>query len=684
MKTAFYPKMAVSGMRKNGRLYLPYIVACILMVAVFYIMHLLGFSNMLKNFAGSGTARDMLKLGTVIMAVFGTIFLFYTQSALIKGRLKEFGLYSVLGMNRRNLGKIIFFESLITGLISIAGGLMIGIGFSKLAELGFRKIIGRDSSYRFIISGQSVLFTVIVYGFIFFLIFLNAVRQVRFKRTINLINSDKVGEKPPKANWFVGILGFLLLLAGYVLALKIEQPLSALLVFFAAVILVILGTYLVLIAGSVLLCRILQKNKRYYYKTNHFVSVSSMAYRMKRNGAGLASICILLTMILVMMSSTSALYLNREETLNNRYPRQINCAAANYGFSDSFSKDTGKVMEGINRKTEEFGATVKDSFCYVTCYITGYFDDGRVRLDIDPVSLFDENPLANMNSFDFDKVVQVCFFDVDDYNRLTGSNETLSSGEVMVFVGGNLGIGDELKIDDDSFKIVKKIGQKKGNFKYASNNTVVTNLAVLADDLGDIASRYNKYTEDNGNKMLIWEWHYAFDIGMDEDKELELNKQLKDYVREELYQQEFFAVRCDSRAYERNDFVETIGGLFFLGILLSVIFLVSCVLIIYYKQISEGFEDQSRFGIMQKVGMTRENIKKSINSQMLTVFLVPIVFACMHLAAVLPIIHKLLQLFGHNNMPLLLGCAGVCVLICGIFYAVIYKLTSNAYYRIVS
>lgn len=684
MKAGLYPKIAADGIRKNGRLYLPYILACILMVAVFYIMHLLGFSKMLENFTGSGTSRDMLKLGTVVMAVFGTIFLFYTQSALIKGRLKEFGLYSVLGMNRRNLGKIIFFESLITGFISIACGLLIGIGFSKLAELGFRKMIGGESSYRFIISGQSILFTVIVYGFIFFLIFLNAARQVRFSRTINLINSDKAGEKPPKANWFVGILGVLFLLAGYVLALKIKQPLSALLVFFAAVILVIIGTYLVLIAGSVLLCRILQKNKRYYYKTNHFVSVSSMAYRMKRNGAGLASICILLTMILVMMSSTSALYVNREESLNNRYPRQINCSASNEGYSDTYGKEIMKVTEGINRKAEEFGAKITDSFSYSACYITGYFDDGRVRLDIDPVKFFEENPLENIGSFDYDKVVLVCFFGVEDYNRLTGNNESLSSGEIQVFVGGRFDIGNELKIGDESFKVAKKIDRKQGNFKYACNDSVVATIAVIVDDLGDIASRYNRYTESSGEKMLTWEWNYAFDTGMNEDKELELNALLKDYVREELHEQKFFAVRCDSRAHERKDYVETFGGLFFLGILLSVIFLVSCVLIIYYKQISEGFEDQSRFGIMQKVGMTRENIKKSINSQMLTVFLIPIVFACMHIAAVLPIIHKLLQLFGHNNMPLLLGCAGVCVLICGIFYAVIYKLTSNAYYRIVS
>ena len=676
MQIGFYPRMAVSGMRKNGRLYLPYIAACILMVAVFYIMHLLGYSDMLENFAGVGTARDMLKLGTGVMAVFGTIFLFYTQSTLIKGRLKEFGLYSVLGMNRKNLGKIIFFETIIIWLISVIGGLASGIGLSKLAELGFRKMIGLDSSYKFIVSGQSILFTVLVYSFIFFLIYLNAARQVRFSRTINLINSEKAGEKPPKANWFVGILGILILLSGYVIAIKIEQPLSALIWFFVAVILIIIGTYLVLIAGSVLLCRILQKNKKYYYKTNHFVSVSSMAYRMKRNGAGLASICILLTMILVMMSSTSALYINREDTLHNHYPKQINCSAKNDGFSDSYGEAAGKVKDGIDKMTAEYGAGITDSFLYTSCYISGYFENGRLRIDIDP--------LENMTTIDFDNVVQAYFFDVDDYNRLTGNNETLSSGEVLAGVEGNIAFDKNLMIGDESFNVVKKFDYRQGDFKYTLSNTVVSTLFIVVDDLGDVASRYNRYTDHNGEQMLTWEWHYSFDTDLEEDKQMELSNLLRDYVRDELYPLKFWNVLCDSRAEQRNDFVRTFGGLFFLGILLSVIFLVSCVLIIYYKQISEGFEDQSRFDIMQKVGMTKENIRSSINSQMLTVFLIPILLSCIHLATVLPIIHKLLMLFGHNNVPLLLICAGICVLICGIFYAAIYKVTSNAYYKIVS
>lgn len=675
MKAGLYPKIAADGIRKNGRLYIPYFITCILMVALFYIMHMLGFSDMLKNFEGASTARDMLRLGTIIMAVFGTIFLFYTQSALVKGRLREFGLYSVLGMNRRNLGRIVFFETLISWLIAMTGGLIAGIGLSKLAELGFSKLIAAEVSYKFNLSVSSLVTTVIVYSVIFFLIFLNAVRRVRFASTINLIRADKAGEKPPKANWVVGILGFVILASGYYIAIRIKQPLSALVWFFIAVILTIVGTYLVLIAGSVLLCRILQKNKKYYYKTTHFVSVSSMAYRMKRNGASLASICILLTMILVMISSTSALYFNREETLMNHYPRHINAFASKYGYEKDYLEIAGKLKRGIDERTKEYGAAAKNEMYFCNYCLSGYFENSCLDLDI--------NPMESFATIDYDKVAQVYFFDDDAYNRLTGSDESLSDRKVLAVIDGKTDVGDKLKIGKETFDVVKKTDNSKAKLRNAVSTNVVSTIYVIVDDIDKVASLYKDYKDPTGSPMLSWYWIYDFDIDLDAEHQTELGNILNKFMHDELSSKRFVNY-CDSREYQRNDFIKTFGGLFFLGILLSIIFLVSCVLIIYYKQISEGFEDQSRFGIMQKVGMTKENIKKSINSQMLTVFLIPIIFACMHLAAVLPIIHKLLLLFGHNNMPLLLSCAGVCVLICGIFYAVIYKLTSNAYYRIVS
>ncbi|MBE7069619.1 MAG: ABC transporter permease [Ruminococcaceae bacterium] len=675
MKAGLYPKIAADGIRKNGRLYIPYFITCILMVALFYIMHMLGFSDLLQNFEGASTARDMLRLGTIIMAVFGTIFLFYTQSALVKGRLREFGLYSVLGMNRRNLGRIIFFETLISWLIAMTGGLIAGIGLSKLAELGFSRLIAVEVSYKFNMSVSSLVTTVIVYSVVFFLIFLNAVRRVRFASTINLIRADKAGEKPPKANWVVGILGFVILACGYYIAIKIKQPLSALVWFFIAVILTIVGTYLVLIAGSVLLCRILQKNKKYYYKTTHFVSVSSMAYRMKRNGASLASICILLTMILVMISSTSALYINREETLMNHYPRHINAFASKYGYEKDYLEIAGKLKRGIDERTKEYGAAAKNEMYFCNYCLSGYFENSCLDLDI--------NPMDNFTTIDYDKVAQVYFFDVDTYNRLTGENESLSEGKVIAVVDGKLEVGDELKIGKETFDVVKRTDNSKAKLRNAVSTNVVSTIYVIVDDVDKVASLYKDYKDPTGSPMLSWYWIYDFDTDLDAEHQTELGNMLNKFMHDELTSKRFVNY-CDSRENQRNDFIKTFGGLFFLGILLSIIFLVSCVLIIYYKQISEGFEDQSRFGIMQKVGMTKENIKKSINSQMLTVFLVPIAFACLHLAVVLPIIHKLLLLFGHNNMPLLLSCAGVCVLICGVFYAVIYKLTSNAYYKIVS
>ena len=675
MKLGLYPKIAADGIRKNGKLYVPYIATCILMVAVFYIMHLLGYSDMLQNFEGAGTAKDILQFGAIIMAVFGTIFLFYTQSTLIKGRKKEFGLYNVLGMNRVNLGRIIFFETAIIWFISIAGGLVAGIGLSKLAELGFTKMINSSVSYQFTISADSIIATVLVYSLIFLLIYFNALRQIWFTKTINLIHADKAGEKPPKANWVVGTIGFVILLSGYVLAIKIEQPMSALMIFFVAVILIIIGTYLVLIAGSVVLCRLLQKNKNYYYKTNHFVSVSSMAYRMKRNGAGLASICILLTMILVMISSTSALYFNREETLRNHYPDQLNILVSGYGYNEEYNEIRAGLKADVLKKTEEYNTTVSNEIEFADYVLAGYFTNGKVDIDI--------NPMEEMN-LDYDNVVQVYFFDIDDYNRMCGANETLSAGEALIGVEGNINVGDEFMIGDQKFAVAKRTDFMSGNLKHSVVSLIVTTLFVVVDDLDEVAAYYKDKIDPTGIPMLQWSWNYMFDTTLDVDGQMALSSVLNDELTAKAKEAGLRRGDCASREYQRNDFVKTFGGLFFLGILLSIIFMVSCVLIIYYKQISEGIEDQSRFEIMQKVGMTKDNIKKSINSQMLTVFLVPILFAAAHLATVLPMVNKLLLLFGHNNLPLLLISAGLSFLACGIFYAVTYKLTSNAYYKIVS
>ena len=673
---SFYIKLATDGMRKNSRLYTPYLVTCILMVAVFYILHFLGNSGIMEGMPGGHTATDMMQMGTYIMTIFGLIFLFYTQGTLIKGRKKEFGLYSILGMNKSNIGKIIFFETVITWVIAVIGGLVAGIGLSKLAEMGFTKMIEVPTRYTFSVSMTSVVTTLIMFTVIFFLLYLNSIRQVRFASPIELVHADKAGEKPPKANWIVGVLGLVILGTGYFIALRIQQPMAALMWFFVAVILIIIGTYLLLIAGSVILCRVLQKNRNYYYKTNHFVSVSSMAYRMKRNGAGLASICILLTMILVMLSSTSALYTGSEECLDLRYPNEIGAFACKYGYVETLVKLGDQLDADLKIAAEEQGAEVTNNKTYYEWSITGYFKDSKLDVTL--------NSKTNMAFINYDKVAQILFIDADVYNKVFGYHETVAPGEALVGTAKNIEIGDILTIGDVPFKVTKRIDDRIAEIDPTAQVSASPGIFVIVHDVNEVATHYTRYKDYDGEPMLAWFWNCRFDTGLNAEGQIALAETMDAKLHEELDPLDFDNMYCESHEAERGDFVGTFGGLFFLGILLSIIFLVSCVIIIYYKQVSEGFEDQSRFEIMQKVGMTKEDIRKSINSQMLTVFLIPILFACVHLAVVLPIVNKLLMLFGLFDIPLVLKAAGVCVLLCGLFYALIYKLTSNAYYRIVT
>ena len=676
MKLNLYPKLAFDGVKKNGRLYVPYLVTCVLMVSVYYILHFLGNSGVMKGMPGGGTATQMLQMGTGVMSIFGAIFLFYTQSTLIKGRKKEFGLYNILGMNKRSIGRILFFETLIIWGISIVAGLIVGIGLSKLAELGFTKLIEVPTRYSFSISGSSVVASIITFTIIFFLIYINSVRQIGFANATQLVTAGRAGEKPPKANWIVGILGLLILGTGYYIALRIKQPLSALLWFFGAALLVTIGTYLVLIAGSVVLCKLLQKNKNYYYKTNHFVSVSSMTYRMKRNGASLASICILLTMILVMLSSTSALYTGSEECLDARYPNEIGAFACKYGYDEGVVNLGKRLDEALKSVAEAQGAKITNNTTYYTYSISGYLENSSVQVTL--------NSMTNMAFIDYDKVAQIQFLDMDIYNRVFGNNVTLEPGEVLLGTAKNVEIGDVFKVGDTEFHVVGRIDDKIGEIDKTVEVAVSPTVFVIVNDVDSVAQQFAQYKDYDGEPMLAWFWYCRFDTGLDADGQVALAEELYNTLRNEFGGLGFSNFYCESHEAERDDFVGTFGGIFFLGIMLSIIFLVSCVIIIYYKQVSEGFEDRANFEIMQKVGMTKNEIKDSINSQMFTIFMIPIILACLHLAVILPIVNKLLMLFGLFNMPRLLITSAVCVILCGVFYAIIYKITSNAYYRIVS
>ena len=679
MKTGFwfYPRLAASGIRKNKRMFVPYILTCTGMVMMFYIIMFLAVSDAIDFQMGRSTIRAMFSLGSWVIAVFSVIFLFYTNSFLLRRRKKEFGLYNILGMGKRNIGFVLCWETLMIALLSIGVGLLAGILFSKLAELGLVFVLHGGVTYDFSVPVLAILRTVQVFGVIFVLLLLNAIRQIRFASAINLMHSENTGEKPPKGNWLIGIIGVLILGAAYYISVTIQDPVTALMLFFVAVLMVIVATYMIMIAGSVFFCRLLQKKKSYYYQPNHFVSVSSMVYRMKRNGAGLASICILATMVLVMMASTTCMYFGEESAIRGRYPREIDMRF--YMLDEHFTTEsTAELKEYIDAQlAERYGFTPENGYCYRAASISGLVTGTTVELDASQLDSFGTSTFSNLYTFSF--------VPLEDYNALMGANETLETGEVLLYTEGRAYTEDTISfIGGRSFHVKKQLEEFVPDGEASA--AIASRMVLVTPDLAAAVEGIDRLAAFNGSRMISLRWLYNFDTGLSSQKQIELYGSLYEIfndseVRERLGYGSF---SYDGQEYERQDFYGLFGALFYIGIILSIVFILAAVLIIYYKQISEGYEDQSRFEIMQKVGMTKREIRKSINSQLLTVFFLPLVFAAMHLAFAFPIIRKLLLAFNLNNVQLFATTTGISLLVFSLFYMIVYRITSNAYYNIVS
>ena len=674
MKRGFYPRLAWSGMRKNSKLYLPYTLACIGMTAMFYILMHLADSPALKLIPSSASVTVTLSLGSFVIGVFSLLFLFYTNSFLVRRRFKEFGLYNVLGMNKGNISRVLAWEALINALISLAGGLFLGIALSKLAELGLVNIMGGDTDLDLRISVKALEFTVMFFCGIFLLIYLNSLIKIRRSSASELVKSENFGEKPPRANWLFGLAGIVILAAAYYIAVSIKTPLTALSLFFIAVIMVIVATYLIFIAGSVWICRLLQKNKRYYYKKNHFVSVSSMVYRMKRNGAGLASICILATMVLVMISSTTCLYFGAEDALRDRYPRDISISAS-YSGLDSMTDENISALRG-EISAAVGGAETENILDYRCASLVGSLENGI--LDLSEASIYS----TAMTTYDY--VAEVYIVPLADYNAIAGTNESLGSDEAMIYAY-RMDYTDKTFAVDElvSFRVKKVLD----SFPIADGSamaSIAPTVFVIVPDFADTVAKLGGAVSSSGDEPASLSWNYAFDTPVSDEEETAMCERIGERLSECSESGGYLYYSRESLAANRADFYGMFGGLFFLGIMLSIAFICAAVLIIYYKQISEGYEDRRRFEIMQNVGMTKKEIRSSINSQLLTVFFLPLIFAGLHLGFAFPFIHKLLMLFNLSNLPLLIGTTAISFGVFALLYAVVFRVTSNAYYNIVS
>ena len=655
-----YRHLAWDGIRKNSRLYVPYLLTGVGAVSFFYI--LVALARLPEGtLPGSGSVQVILNLGSFVLWVFSLLLLFYTHSFLIRRRNREFALYNVLGMGKGDISRILCWETLLSGGLSLLGGLALGVVLSKLAELGLLRMVGAATDMVYRVSAGGLLLTLGLYAGIFLLILISSLVRVSRSTAVQLMRSQAEGEKPPRANWALAVLGILLLAGAYYLAVTIREPLAALTWFFIAVLMVILATYLLFISGSVALCRLLQKNPRFYYQKRHFVSVSSLVYRMKRNGAGLASICILGTMVLVMLSSTTCLYFGAEDSLRTRYPRDENITAY---FPDraSQSGDLTSLRTAVADAVRRSGMSAAN--------VREYRSSSS--------ALTVRNGVLQGAGGSISDAVQFTAIPLSDYNAAMGARLTLSPGQVYICHGRSDYRESTLSFPGGAVWQVKGLVDNLASG--GDSASVVTQLTAIVPD-EEIADMDRLM--EGMNTGVSRSWSCGFDLG--QEPAWDEGDPVAAAIREALVsRQDDIRFNVESLSENRDDFYGSYGSLFFLGILLSVGFSLAAVLIIYYKQISEGYEDQARFDIMQKVGMTRRDIRSSINSQLLLVFFLPLLLAGLHLVFAFPFVHKLLLLFNLWNTRLLVGTTAASFLAFAVLYTLVYRITSNAYYHIVS
>ena len=678
MKRGLYLRLAWDGLRKNRQLSWPYLLTCVGMVAMHYILAFLASPTALEKLPqGRQTIETMMALGCLVVLLFSLIFLFYTYSFLNRRRAREFGLYNVLGMGKRNLSRIVLWESAITATLAMIGGLALGAALSKLAELGLVNLMNGEIDYRVRLDFKAVFRTVVCYVPVFALNALVAVIRTRCSSAVNLLKAESAGEKPPRGNWLLAILGIVILGVAYWMALSIKNPLDALMWFFVAVLLVIVATYMLLIAGSVWLCRRLQANKRYYYRADHFVSVSSMTYRMKRNGAGLASICVIATMVLVMLSTTTCLMAGIEDTILAHAPREINLQAWLNDVSEISDENLGRIRATTERFAAENGVTMENSRDFGYVYLAGTLKGDTIQC----------NYTTALDAANLGSLRELYIVSMEDYTSLTGRSLNLGSEEALLLVNRCEFTSDTLILamgeEKNTFHIVSV---EKGVLDKGLSGTTAPGMTVVVANLKSVVAGFpveNEY----GKQLFTSGWKYGFDTGLDDQENADFERELSRYLEAEFPTEDsrgWRSIMVSSRANNATDFRASYGGLFFIGIVLSIVFLLAAVLIIYYKQVSEGYEDVKRFEIMQKVGMTKPEIKRSIGSQLLMVFMLPLAFAGLHLTFAFPMIRKMLLLFGLTNIGLFVTTTLISFAVFAAFYWIVYRMTSGVYYRIVS
>lgn len=645
MNKSFYGSLAVSNIKKNAKGYVPYMLTCTFSVMFFYIMLNLAKDPGVKEMIGGEILQSMLNFGSGVFGFFSAIFLFYTNSFLVKQRKKELALYNILGMAKRHIGKMLFCETLLTAAASLAAGLLGGAVLGKLAFLALWKVLDIEIPLRYHLSGEAAAITCILFGVIFLAVLLCNLGRVTVSNPMQLLGGSREGEREPKARWIPAAAGLVMTGIGYYLAITVESPLQALITFFVAVLLVIAGTYLLFITGSIALLKLLKKNKRFYYKTRNFTAVSGMLYRMKRNAAGLASICILSTMVLVTVSTTVSMQVGLGNVIDENYKddillRQMNTTEA----------EERNTIDGTERVLAKHRIDIESEISYPYLEYTAELKGSRAVF-------------AGYSTWT-DSMATLYFIPIEG-SRMGEQVGSVKKNEVIIS-GRNPFPQDTLRIGNKEFKVK----EKDGSFMTSPHAGIMTDYYFVL-----VSDRQVMEEIRNQDKDKMTQGFYM-GINIPEAQEAAAEPAL-------IECSEIEGTSLMQKSVQRQGVYALYGGLFFIGIFLGLLFLMATVLIIYYKQISEGYEDRQRYQIMQKVGMSLDEVKKSIRSQILIVFFLPLAVAVVHVAGAFNMMSKLLIAMSIPNVSLFIVCTLVTILIFAAIYILVYSLTAREYYKLV-
>ena len=670
MHKGIFSRLAKQNIRNNKSTYIPYIITCIFCIAMIYMMEFLRDCPTLDQAVRQADeVRMIVFTGEIVVEIFCIIFLIYSNSFLMKRRQKEIGLYNILGLERNHIGIVMFLETIITSIGSLAGGIAAGIIGSKLALLLLLKLLHIPSVLGFYISVKGIFTCLFMFGIVFLMILFLNLAKIHLSRPVELLRGNNTGEKEPVAKWLMALIGFICLGAGYYLAVTTESPIKAITIFLLAVILVMAGTYLLFTAGSIVILKFLRRRKSFYYRTGNFISISGMLYRMKQNAIGLASICILSTGVLLMISMTVSIYFGMNDIMLNRYPYDVDMSVT------SISEDECQTA------IEAFEKAIADNKVPVEKSVEEIYLDIVCSKNGDQILIKPTNTIRNSDS-----VLVLSLLNQAEYERLTGISANLNDGEIFAWYPSAVQ-KDSVTVDETEFTVKKWLDKNP----LTCGEDAVSDNAVLVVTDEDFKKFDEMRTEmykgvssaPAGEDLTL---HLGLDITGSETEKIEFGtpvmETVKDLKKSGVLSENAWII-SGIRQQEYESYYADNGSLLFIGIFLGSLFLMGTAMIIYYKQISEGYEDQKRFEIMQKVGLSRREVRSSVRRQILMVFFLPLLMAMLHITMAFPMIRRMLLLFGMTNTKLFIGCTAGTVLIFAVVYGLIYLMTARSYYHIV-